>query len=747
MTPELHATLLRAAATIVIVMSAVILTRHSLSPAGRGHALYGATVAAWLLAMSMVAEAPTVEAATTWSRWAMLAVCLLPGVVYQLNTETAGVAQERRREAIGYHAASVAIAMVGVGTPLILAEPQRYGWGYFPRFTAWGVLPVGLLMICFVDALRLYRGVIRRWGPDSGHSRRARVFYRGNFVAYLAALDFLPAFGIAAYPFGYVIVVVMFTSAVLASIRYRLIEITPEIAAPTLLDGISDAVVVADPLGTVRLANRAAARLLARAQHDLLNRPLAAITTDRRLADALTIPPRHDGRDEMTFVDGEGRRRVAELRCSRIDDRWHEPLAWVWLLRDLTDQRRAEREKAALERWLQQSQRMESLAVLAGGVAHQFNNALMTIVGRVEEAQARRREGGSPDAALEAISGAVDRAAAVSQRLLVYAGRHPADHGAVDLNALVRDLAARLRAAAGPGTVVARLRPDLPPCAGDRSALADVLLSLVTNAGEAFGDRAGTIHVVTGVVEPHGAATAAGTRVFVEVRDDGPGISAEIRDRIFDPFFTTKFEGRGLGLALVQRTVTAHGGRIVVGPANGAGTCVRVELPELAAAAPRRRPSGDGAVRGANRGCALLADDDPEVRHVVSGMLEFLGFDVVSCDDGGPAVELVRAMPERFALAILDLTMPQIGGRDALRDIRNVRPDLPVVCISGYSLEDAGWGAEDPPLTLLHKPFRLEALAAAVAAVLTAEPDASRGAVAPTETTGEGATGGGPLGA
>ena len=141
MTPELHATLLRASATIVIVMSAVILTRHSLSPAGRGHALYGATVAGWLLAMSMVAEAPTLEVATTWSRWAMLAVCLLPGVVYQLNTETAGVAQERRRETIGYHAASVAIAMVGAGTPLILAEPQRYWWGYFPRFTAWGALP------------------------------------------------------------------------------------------------------------------------------------------------------------------------------------------------------------------------------------------------------------------------------------------------------------------------------------------------------------------------------------------------------------------------------------------------------------------------------------------------------------------------------------------------------------------------------------------------------------------------------
>lgn len=740
MTPELHATLLRASATIVIVMSAVILTRHSLSPAGRGHALYGATVAGWLLAMSMVAEAPTLEVATTWSRWAMLAVCLLPGVVYQLNTETAGVAQERRRETIGYHAASVAIAMVGAGTPLILAEPQRYWWGYFPRFTAWGALPVGLLMVCFVDALRLYRGVMRRWGSDSGHSRRARVFYRGNFVAYLAALDFLPAFGIASYPFGYAIVVVMFTSAVLAAIRYRLIEITPEIAAPTLLDGISDAVVVADPLGTVRLANRAAAGLLAREQHDLLNQPLAAFATDRALADALTIPPRHDGRDELTFVDGSGRRRVAELRCSRIDDRWHEPLAWVWLLRDLTDQRRAEREKAALERWLHQSQRMESLAVLAGGVAHQFNNVLMTIVGRVQEAQASQRDGGSPDAALEAISSAVDRAAAVSQQLLVYAGRHPADHGAVDLNALVRDLAERLRAAAGPATVVARLRPDLPSCAGDRRALADVLLSLVTNAGEAVGDRAGTIHVVTGVAEPAGAAT--GARVFVEVRDDGPGIAAEIRDRIFDPFFTTKFEGRGLGLALVQRTVAAHGGRIVVGPANGPGACVRVELPVLAASAPRRHPSGDGAVRGTNRGCALLADDDPDVRHVVTGMLEFLGFDVVSCDDGGPAVERVRTTPERFALAILDMTMPQVGGRDALHGIRGVRPDLPVVCISGYSLEDAGWGAEDPPVTLLHKPFRLDALAAAIAAALTAEPGAGQGAVA-TGTMGEGARGGG----
>ncbi|MGE0124564.1 MAG: ATP-binding protein [Vicinamibacterales bacterium] len=717
MSPGLHAALLRAAATLVIVLSAVILTRHWRSAAGRGHAAYGATVASWLYAMSMVAVAPSPEAAAWWSRVAMLGVGLLPGVVYHLNTETAGVGRDRRDAVAFYYVLSIAVTLAGVGSNLILAEPRRYAWGYFPGFTAWGLLPVALLLVVFVEALRLYRGVITRWGPDSGHARRARIFYRGNFVAYLAALDFLPAFGVAFYPFGFAVVAVMFTGAVLGSIRYRLIEITPEIAAATLLDTMSDAVIVVDPVGDIQLANRAAGELLASPPSALLNRPLAEAIGAAELAAAVaTAVPGGPG-VEVSFVPPRGPLRTVLVTGATVDNPWGDALAVVWLLRDLTDQRRAEAEKQRLAAWLRQSERMESLGVMAGGIAHQFNNALMVILGRVEEARAAAQAGTSPNPALDGIEAAVQRAATTNDRLLNYAGRHLPVDTVVDLNDLIRDSAAALRDAAGQAELVARLKADLPACVGDRTELRQVLVSLVTNAAEALPGGRGTIHLVTGLVGGPDAA-GPGAALYVDIRDNGPGIPANLRERVFDPFFTTKFEGRGLGLAITQRIVARHGGRVVVCPDDGAGTCIRVQLPALGA--PPVVPAPPPIVRPeADRGRALLVDDEAEVRHVVGGMLDLLGFDVVACDDGAAAVRHLREAPRRFALLVVDMTMPGMHGHDVVDEVRAIRPELPIVAISGYPAGAGGdaAAAADPRCTFLHKPFRLDGLAAAIAAV------------------------------
>jgi drug/metabolite transporter superfamily protein YnfA len=168
MTPDLHAALLRGAAVLLLVMSAVVLTRHPTAVPGRAHAAYGVTASWWLFATSMVAAAATDAAALLWSRLAMVGVGMLPGVVYHLNAATAGIAAERRQRIQLYYGLSIALTTFAVASPFLLAAPQRFTWGYSPGFTRWGLLPVALLLVVFVEALAAFRDVMRRCARGSG---------------------------------------------------------------------------------------------------------------------------------------------------------------------------------------------------------------------------------------------------------------------------------------------------------------------------------------------------------------------------------------------------------------------------------------------------------------------------------------------------------------------------------------------------------------------------------------------------
>jgi len=205
------------------------------------------------------------------------------------------------------------------------------------------------------------------------------------------------------------------------------------------------------------------------------------------------------------------------------------------------------------------------------------------------------------------------------------------------------------------------------------------------------------------------------TRVRLQVIDTGAGMDAATKDRVFDPFFTTKFAGRGLGLATVLRIVQAHNGVIDVTSDLGVGTTFDVEFPSFESAATLGEPAGQGmAGSWVGSGTALLADDEVLVRSVVRDMLMGLGFDVVEASDGVEAMEVFRSRASEFALVVLDVTMPAMGGREAAAAMRALRPEVPVVCISGY--EDGGPPDADlsPAVAFLHKPFRAAMLAAKV---------------------------------
>jgi CheY-like chemotaxis protein len=251
----------------------------------------------------------------------------------------------------------------------------------------------------------------------------------------------------------------------------------------------------------------------------------------------------------------------------------------------------------------------------------------------------------------------------------------------------------------------------------DAAQIRQLLVNLILNAVEAIQDEGGVIRVLT--LPAHldrsalrGARFVApdlieGEAVALEVSDSGPGMAPEIQARMFEPFFSTKFRGRGLGLAVVLGIVRAHKGAIQVESAAGQGTTVRVILPaSLAQPMTPLLPPAETVAPPATW-TILIADDEESVRTVTCRMLEASGFRVVQASDGREALETFRQNTDAVRLVLLDLTMPNLNGEDAFRQLRQLRPDVPVILMSGYPEPDVMSRFVGAGLTaFLQKPFR-----------------------------------------
>jgi CheY-like chemotaxis protein len=288
-----------------------------------------------------------------------------------------------------------------------------------------------------------------------------------------------------------------------------------------------------------------------------------------------------------------------------------------------------------------------------------------------------------------------------------------------------------LRASAGSGCIVrTELAEGLPPISGDETQLRQVLLNLVTNAAEASGGR-GELRIATRLEHADHALLARtvgaphlepGEYVTLVVSDQGPGMDEATCRRVFDPFFTTKFAGRGLGLAVVLGIVRAHGGAIAL-DSGPSGTTFRILFPRAAGeAAPLRAPGAASAPRGGGA-TVLVADDDEAVLEYAGDALELAGFRVRAAAGGRAALSCLEEGAEDLDAAVVDLTMPEIDGREVLAAIRRLRVDLPVVVMSGFSPEVAGEQLDTlAPSAFLRKPFSPEQLLEALRGVFPGRP-------------------------
>jgi CheY-like chemotaxis protein len=267
------------------------------------------------------------------------------------------------------------------------------------------------------------------------------------------------------------------------------------------------------------------------------------------------------------------------------------------------------------------------------------------------------------------------------------------------------------------------LTSPLPLIEGDATQIRQVVMNLITNASDAVGDGGGEIHVRTGTQQVStdtdemnylGEPVAAGEYVFVEVEDTGDGMDTATLARIFEPFFTTKFTGRGLGLAATLGIVRGHNGGIRIRSEPGRGSTFRILLPVAQVEAPPA-PAAPLPVNGGALGAILIIDDDDTVRAVARRLLERRGFSVVEAEDGLVGVDRFTESPGRFALVLLDLTMPKMGGAAAMAALRRIDPDVRVLLTSGYREREVAVqfvGME--PAGFVQKPFRADELYAAV---------------------------------
>ena len=379
---------------------------------------------------------------------------------------------------------------------------------------------------------------------------------------------------------------------------------------------------------------------------------------------------------------------------------------------DITRQRRMEAEARILQAQFLQTQKMESLGILAGGVAHDMNNVLGAILALASAQQTFQPEGSPLRQAFETIASAANRGGRMVKSLLNFARQSPAEVLDVDLNQVLReDVTLLERTTFAHIQLKLDLEERLPHIQGDPGNLAHAIMNLCVNAVDAMASD-GTLTLRT-------RRTAAG-RVQVQVQDTGCGMSPEVLKRAMEPFYTTKEVGKGtgLGLAMVFSIMQAHQGTLDLESEPGRGTVVTLEFPASAQPAAPLPAARKGQPRDTAHLQVLLVDDDELIRSSTRILLEALGHGVTAVDSGEEALR-VLAGGSRPNLVLLDMNMPGWGGAGTLPRLRALLPELPVLLTTGRADQTAlDLVAANPPMACLPKPFTVEDLLLAMGSMV-----------------------------
>lgn len=484
----------------------------------------------------------------------------------------------------------------------------------------------------------------------------------------------------------------------------------------TLIANVAEAVIHTDADGRITDFNEATPHIFGAD-----NAGLAGVHITRLIPGALQLPAGTRAHP-ATGVSGS---RALTLLANTFARGTPDENGRIWIIRDLTDMTDAERERAELYQQLQATQRVESLGELTGGIAHDFNNLLVAINGYAELGLGRNDVDAISRGQFEEIRRAGARAADLTQKLLTFARRQEVEFARVDLNGLVRDVENMIRRLLPANIHVRFLQSLYSPCVlADAGQLEQVLVNLCVNARDAMPEG-GRLTISVNKRSQKDAAGNLSERAIVTVEDTGTGIPSGIAEKIFEPFFTTKSrgEGTGLGLSVVFGIIKRHGGTIELDSRPGRGSRFDILLP-LA-------PTGFTAVReGAapyaptpgvdtRTGTILLIEDNEQVRKLSAQILEASGYAVIAAADGSRGISTFEHHARDIDAVIVDLVLPDKGGREVFEAISGQRPDVPVLFSTGYSIHsnEAGF-IRERHLDIIEKPYTPERLRRKLAELL-----------------------------
>jgi two-component system, cell cycle sensor histidine kinase and response regulator CckA len=477
-----------------------------------------------------------------------------------------------------------------------------------------------------------------------------------------------------------------------------------------IVDSSQDAIIGKNLDGIITHWNRGAQEMYGYTPQEIIGRPVSTLAPPERGDEILDILRKIRAGERVKYFESvrvtkEGKRLDVSISVSPIHDADGKVVGASTIARNITSQKK-------IEDQLRQSQKMEAVGRLAGGVAHDFNNLLGIVTASSE--LLRTRIGAENQEYIDNIREAAKRGASLTRQLLAFSRKQPVQTLIMDLNDRLRDMSKLLQPLMGDDVEIVLLpRSSSAIVEGDPNQIDQIVVNLAVNARDAM-PRGGRLIIETGAFDFDESFTrehptmAAGRYVMLAVSDNGIGMDDATRSRIFEPFFTTKEigKGTGLGLATVYGIITQSGGHVWVYSEPGHGTTFKIYLPS-AEHKLGDAPASQSEVLPVRRDgvTVLLAEDDTIMRRVTRKILEEHGYKVLEAEDGNAALKLVRSGQGTIDLLLTDVVMKGMTGPDLVLQLLNTHPDTKVVYMSGYTGELVANQGLHTGIRLLEKPF------------------------------------------
>lgn len=487
-----------------------------------------------------------------------------------------------------------------------------------------------------------------------------------------------------------------------------------------LFDTVSDFVLIFDFNGKILFFNEAVQQALKYTTEQLLKMSIFDIHQESDGSSIKTVIDNMISESSVlcTFPLKDKQGDTISVESKVIGGHWYQKDVMYCFSRDMTERVENEKRHRQLQEQFLQIQKLDSLCTMAGGIAHDFNNLLMGILGNTELSLLKINKDHPCVENLYEIEMASKRAAELSKKMLAFAGNGLMEMNEVNLSECIIDMQSEIEKLAPEHIRISyNLGSNLPDIHVDRSQIQQVVFSLVQNAVESIDSDSGEIQISTYLLKATpeyleqtyiNDGLSGGHYVYLDVRDNGTGMDGQTLDRIFDPFFSTKFTGRGLGLPAVLGIVRSHRGAIKVDSVLEKGTSVLMLIPAFLSPLQKKNKVSRVFQPSSRKYRILVVDDEEMLLTLTSKMLRACGYDVITASSGYEAIDIFSSSSTDIHCVLLDLSMPDMNGIEAMDAIHNINPKIPIILCTGYDRSSIASKFSHKAISgILQKPFQL----------------------------------------